>query len=346
MVGSMALVLGIETSCDETSLSLLKGEGERAELIDTLTYSQIEIYKEWGGVVPEIASRNHLKKLQPLFEEILTKNKIQSKDIDLIGVTCFPGLLGPLLTGINLAKSLALFHKKPIYPANHLLAHLEAIHLTKSVSYPYLGILLSGGHSLFVKVTSENEMEVLASTIDDAAGEAFDKGGKLMGAPYPSGPWIDKQAKEGDKKKYSFPIGLIKEPENPNMSFSGLKTSLRLMIEKDDSVLLPENIKDLCASYQETIVQGIAKKFSLIKAKFPTLPVVVGGGVACNSRLREVLKEKYKDIGIVEPRYCTDNASMIANLAYRNRSNAFPFPECLDIDAKSRFINKKNFIKS
>ncbi len=340
------LVLGIETSCDETSLSLLKGEGEKAELIDTLTYSQIEIYKEWGGVVPEIASRNHLEKLQPLFEEILKKNNVKTKEIDLIGVTCYPGLLGPLLTGMNLAKSIALFHKKPLFPVNHLLAHLEAIHLTEKIEYPYLGILLSGGHSLFVMVRDEQEIEILASTIDDAAGEAFDKGGKMMGAPYPSGPWIDQQAQKGNKDRFKFPIGLIKDTQNPNMSFSGLKTSLRLMLEKDDSSLLKENINDLCASYQEAIVQSVAQKFDVIDAQYRNYSIVVGGGVACNSRLREVLKDKFQNISFVEPRFCTDNASMIANLAYRNRANALPFPHCLTIDAKSRFINKKNFIKS
>lgn len=341
------LVLGIETSCDETSLSLLDGQDSSTNIIDTLTYSQIEIYKEWGGVVPEIASRNHLKKLQPLFEEILARNNTKVEDIDLIGVTALPGLLGPLLTGINLAKSIALLYEKPIFPVNHLLAHLEAIHLTEEINYPYLGILLSGGHSLFVMVNNEQEMEVLASTIDDAAGEAFDKGGKLMGVPYPSGPYIDKQSISGNSKKYSFPIGLIKEPTNPNMSFSGLKTSMRLMLEKNPELTKDENsIADLCASYQESIVQSVSKKFEIIAHQHPHIPIVVGGGVACNSRLRIVMEEKFKDIKFVQPQYCTDNASMIANLAYRNRNNALPFPQCLDIDAKSRFINKKNFIQA
>jgi N6-L-threonylcarbamoyladenine synthase len=339
------LVLGLETSCDETSFALLKvrEDNSKPEILDMLTYSQVDLYRDWGGVVPEIASRNHLAKIMPLFKEILEKNNVSISEIDLIGVTTNPGLLGPLLMGLSHAKSLSLLYKIPLYAANHLRAHIEAIHLTQEVPYPYVGAILSGGHSLFVEVRSAAEMIIHASTIDDAAGEAFDKGGKILGLDYPAGAQIDQLAKSGDRKKYNFPIGLKKQNQNSNMSFSGIKTSLKQLVEKD-SVILEKDFENICASYQEGIVQSVLTKFKIFYQNFIGLPIVIGGGVGCNSRLKEIFLEFEPKTNFVIPKYCTDNAAMIANLAYRDRKNAMKFPESLHLESQSRYIQKSDFI--
>jgi N6-L-threonylcarbamoyladenine synthase len=327
-------ILGIETSCDDTSIAILKGIPESTtppELISFNSFSQELMLEKWGGVVPEIAARNHLAKLVPLLKHTFTKAKLTPDRIDLISVTNHPGLLGPLLTGINGAKTLSLINKTPILPVNHLYAHLEAIFLTEELAYPYIGLLVSGGHSIIFKVKNCSSFEIIGSTIDDAAGEAFDKGGKILGLGYPAGKIIDDLAKNGDRSKYKFPIGLNKK--TVNMSFSGVKTSLRTHTEKYPN--FKENIEDLCASYQEAIIMALYKKLKLALSIHGDLPVVVGGGVACNARLREVLKENINHCYFVSPQFCTDNGAMIANFGLRNFNAKVPFPDCLGLDAKS-----------
>ena len=202
-------VLGIETSCDDTSVSIVKSEKSKHEIISHLSFSQIALLEQWGGVVPEIAARNHLAKITPLLQESFKQAQIKPTELKSIGVTSYPGLLGALLTGINAAKSLSFLHEIPIVPVNHLYAHLEAIHIDQEIEYPYLGILLSGGHSIFFLVRSSTDFIILGSTIDDAAGEAFDKGGKLLGLGYPAGHIIDRLASFAQKTDSSlFPIGL------------------------------------------------------------------------------------------------------------------------------------------
>lgn len=345
------LILGIETSCDDTSVAILKDSGSSVELLAHDTFGQEDSLAEWGGVVPEIAARNHLQKMAPLLESCFKKANLQYSDIDLIGVTALPGLLGPLLTGLNAAKTLALYNEKPILPVNHLYAHLEAIHLTEKMAYPYLGLLISGGHSAFFLVTARDEFKVLGGTIDDAAGEAFDKGGKLLGLGYPAGRVIDELAKKGDPNKFEFPIGL-KSSADCRFSFSGLKTSLRVFLEKAPSILEnkeSQEFYDLCASYQEAIVKAMAlkTKYAFKKVKevsgLSNLPLVVGGGVACNSAIRERLQTKFQNVRFVHPAYCADNGAMIANFARLNQDKAVAFPECLSLDARGRFIDKKDF---
>lgn len=342
------IILGIETSCDDTSISILKGQiGEYEEKPEVLAFnffSQETILKKWGGVVPEIAARNHMTKLTPLLQETFDHAQITPREIDLIGVTTHPGLLGPLLTGLNSAKTLSLLFKTPILPVNHLYAHLEAIHMTEDISYPYLGLLVSGGHSLYIIVKSTTNFEIIGATVDDAAGEAFDKGGKLMGLGYPAGRIIDQLAQKGDKKHHKFPIGL-QNSKNANLSFSGVKTSLRQFL-KDHPDYLCENkrysqkIYDLCASYQEAIVSALSLKLKFARQISGELPIVVGGGVACNSALRTSLKDQFKNVFFVKPSFCTDNGVMIANYALRTYQNAVNFPQCLYLDAKGRFIKK------
>tara|TARA_B100001971_G_scaffold215192_1_gene259775 strand:+ start:29709 stop:30746 length:1038 start_codon:yes stop_codon:yes gene_type:complete len=343
------IVLGIETSCDDTSIAILKKDENKSELLSHFSFSQEEILKKWGGVVPEIAARHHLSKLKPLLVEALDQAKLSMHDIDYIGVTTNPGLLGPLLTGLNTAKSLALLCEKPIIAVNHLFAHLEAIHLTEKIQYPYLGLLISGGHSLYLLVESSTSFKVLGSTIDDAAGEAFDKGGKLMGLGYPAGKIIDERAKLGDPLKYPFPIGL-KASADARLSFSGLKTSLRVFLEDRPELIKDEaEINHICAGYQKAIVDALSLKlkyaYKIANEKFghKHLPLVVGGGVACNSAIRESLQKKYRDTHFVAPKFCTDNGAMIAHYASLITDDAVNFPDCLMTDARGRFIDKKDF---
>lgn len=357
---SKKLVLGIETSCDDTSICILKETDGKPAILSHVSFTQEEILRKWGGIVPEIAARNHLQKITPLLSEAFEQSKLSPGDIDLIGVTTLPGLLGPLLTGLNAAKTLALIHEKPIASVNHLFAHMEAIHLTEDVSYPYLGLLISGGHSVFFWVTDKDQFEVLGSTIDDAAGEAFDKGGKLLGLGYPAGRIIDNLSKFGDPNKHEFPIGL-KSSTDARMSFSGLKTALRLKLEKENILIkeIPpqyetkddkyQNFYDLCASYQQAIVDALvlkckyAKKIVQDKYSVQNYPIVLGGGVACNSAIRSAFTEKYSNVKIVKPQFCTDNGAMIANYALRNADKAIKFPDCLKLDSRGRFIDKKDF---
>jgi N6-L-threonylcarbamoyladenine synthase len=355
------IVLGIETSCDDTSIALIEGEPgqstSRPKVLAHRFFSQELILRRFGGVVPEIAARNHLAKLTPLLEEVFHIAQLQPSQIDLIGVTSHPGLLGPLLTGLNAAKSLALFHEKPILPVNHLHAHLEAIFLTQEVSYPFLGMLVSGGHSLYALVSGPGDVRLLGSTIDDAAGEAFDKGGKLMGLGYPAGAVIDRLAVAGNPKAYSLPVGL-KNSKDAKLSFSGLKTSLRTMIDRDAEFIYTQNhdqvmekasqkIKDLCASYQAAIIEALLLKlhFATLEALHLTeledLPLVVGGGVAANKGLRTALEEHYKNLHLVAPEYCTDNGAMIANFALRRHQYALKYPECLVIDPKGKALESR-----
>ena len=238
--------------------------------------------------MPELAARSHVKALPPLLEIAFKESNLLPEDITEVAVTTHPGLVGSLLTGINLAKTFAFIKNLPIVPVNHLYAHLEAIHLTEKVSYPYLGLLVSGGHTAFWWVTGPNEMEVLGTTLDDAAGEAFDKGGKMMGVGYPAGKIIDDLAKTGDPKKFQFPISYLRDRPG-KMSYSGLKTSLRVRLEKMSKEEIQNELPHLCASYQEAIVQTLRIKAEEIiekvlnkNPKHFTTPIVIGGGVACN----------------------------------------------------------------
>ncbi len=336
-------VLGIETSCDDTSVSILNGEDKnRPKILSHLCYSNVEELRHWQGVVPEVVARSHVEKLYPLLKECFDSSNLAPFDIDVIAVTTHPGLLGSLLTGLNAAKSLSLLYKIPIMAINHIYAHIEAIHLTENISYPYLGLVISGGHTLFFLVENSYEFKVLGGTLDDAAGEAFDKGGKLMGLEYPAGAIIDKFAKSGSIDRFTFPIGL-KDSNNCNLSYSGLKTSLVEFLQRNPNILKnKQNLYDICACYQHAIVEAICIKteFAINKVE-KDLPLVVGGGVACNSYLRCELNKKYKNVFFVSPKYCTDNGAMVANYALRTyKRDLINFPQCLSLDARGRFINK------
>jgi N6-L-threonylcarbamoyladenine synthase len=339
------IILGVETSCDDTSLCILDATRD-AEVLALNSFNQDFLLKKWGGVVPELAARSHVKALPPLLDVTFKEAGVTPDEISEVAVTTHPGLLGSLLTGINLAKTFALMKGLPIIPVNHLYAHLEAIHLTEKVEYPYLGLLVSGGHSAFLWVEASDKMTVLGTTLDDAAGEAFDKGGKLLGVGYPAGKIIDDLAKTGDAKKFDFPISYLRDRPG-KMSYSGLKTSLRVRLQKMTLEEIKDELPHLCASYQEAIVQTLKiKTIEVIekvlekKLKDFDLPIVVGGGVACNSRLRALMTKTFKNVHFVKPLYCTDNAAMIANWAARSPSHKVDFPQCLELDGQARFVEK------
>jgi N6-L-threonylcarbamoyladenine synthase len=341
------IILGIETSCDDTSVCIMERNEQGQKILSLNSYNQDFLLKKWGGVVPELAARSHVKAIPPLLEVAFKEAGIKPEDITEVAVTTHPGLVGSLLTGINLAKTFALIHELPIVPVNHLFAHLEAIHLTEKVSYPYMGLLVSGGHTVFFWVTGPNKMEVIGNTLDDAAGEAFDKGGKILGVGYPAGKIIDDLSKAGDKTKYTFPISYMRDRPG-KMSYSGLKTALKVKIEKMTPEEVAQDLSHICAAYQEAIVQTlrikaeeIIEKVLHLKVKNFETPIVIGGGVACNSRLRELMKSSFKNVHIVDPLYCTDNAGMVANWAARVPELLVSFPECLTLDAQSRFVEKK-----
>ncbi len=339
------IILGIETSCDDTSIAIIKGNPERLDVIPEViahqSFSQELLLKPWGGVVPEIAARNHLEKITPLLAECFDLAKMKLSDIDLVAVTTHPGLLGPLLTGINCAKTLSLISEKPISSVNHLYAHLEAIHLTTPISYPYLGLLVSGGHSMYLKVSSATEFEIVGNTLDDAAGEAFDKGGKLLGLGYPAGKIIDEMSVMGDPKKYQFPISML-DSGDATLSFSGVKTALRNFIEKNP--IGSFKIEDICASYQWAIIEALSRKLKIAQTlgQMQNYPIVVGGGVACNLLLRSTLSREFKNVHFVAPKYCTDNGAMIANYGLRTFNHAISFPDCMALDARGQFVSKKD----
>lgn len=331
------VTLGLETSCDDTSVAILAQDGDEVTVRSVLSLSSEKVLALWGGVVPEIAAREHVKALAPLIELVLREAKTPITEITDVAVTTSPGLIGALLTGLHAAKTLSLLHELPITPVPHLWAHLEAIHLTQKVSYPYLGLLVSGGNTLILKALGPNAFEVLGQTLDDAAGEAFDKAGKMMGLGYPAGRVIDEKARLGNPERYSFPVSYLRDRPGM-MSFSGLKTSMRVFLEKNPDAPL----EDVCASYQRAIVTTLVEKVQEVRKlhQLGELPIVVGGGVACNTGLRAGFQKKFPEVYFVEPRYCSDNAAMIANWALRTPEALVAFPECLGLDAKSRLLEK------
>ena len=306
-------VLGIETSCDETAAAVVE-DGRRA--LSDVVATQIDVHRRWGGVVPELASRNHVVQVMPVVDEALRRAGVGPEGIDALAVTAGPGLVGALLVGVQAAKALALAWGKPLVRVNHLEGHLVAAFLSDAPpAFPYLGLVVSGGHTSLYAARGFGDYRLLGQTRDDAAGEAFDKGAKLLGLPYPGGVAIDGLAKEGDRAAIRFPKAIVKGAEL-DFSFSGLKTALLHHVRRHG---VPEGkgLADLCASYQEAIVRALVDKAVRAARRLQFLRLVVSGGVAANSRLRAAVKERageYEDMEVFvpAPRLCTDNAAMIA----------------------------------
>ncbi len=306
-------VLGIETSCDETASAVVE-DGRRA--LSDVVATQIEIHRRWGGVVPELASRNHVVQVMPVVDEALSRAGVGPEGVDAIAVTSGPGLVGALLVGVQVAKALAAAWGKPLVRVNHLEGHLVAAFLSEEPpEFPYLGLVVSGGHTSLYAARAFGDYRLLGHTRDDAAGEAFDKGAKLLGLPYPGGVALDRLAKEGDARAVRFPKAIVKGADL-DFSFSGLKTALLHHVKKHG---VPEGraLADLCASYQEAIVRALVEKLFRAARRLQFERVVLSGGVAANSRLRAAVAERAGEyegmrVFLPAPRLCTDNAAMIA----------------------------------
>jgi N6-L-threonylcarbamoyladenine synthase len=302
-------ILAIETSCDETAVAILRG----TELLASEVASQRE-HEAYGGVVPEVASRNHLVHAPRLLGEVLQKSGIPLAEIDAFAATSGPGLASSLLVGGSIAKGLALGSAKPYLAINHLEGHLLSPFFGRSEIDPNVSLIVSGGHTLLVEVRGVNDYRILGRTVDDAAGEAFDKVAKLLGLGYPGGPEIERRARQGNAGRFNFPRSML-DSRDHNFSFSGLKTAVRYTLAKLDS-LGEETVADLSASFQRAVVEVLVKKTMRAASERGTRLVTISGGVSCNQALRNELTERCRENGFrlltAAPGLCTDNAAMIA----------------------------------
>ncbi|MGY1821488.1 tRNA (adenosine(37)-N6)-threonylcarbamoyltransferase complex transferase subunit TsaD [Geodermatophilus sp. SYSU D00079] len=319
-VGGDAIVLGFETSCDETGVGLVRGQ---TLLSDALATSMAE-HERFGGVVPEIASRAHLEAMVPTVHRALAEAGVQASDVDAVAVTAGPGLTGALLVGLAAAKAYALALGKPLYGVNHLAAHVAVDELQHGrLAEPSLALLVSGGHSSLLLVPDlAREVQSLGRTVDDAAGEAFDKVARVLGLPFPGGPPIDRAAREGDPAAIDFPRGLTGPRDAPyDFSFSGLKTAVARWVEARQRAGEPVPVADVAASFQEAVADVLTRKAVRACRDHGVDHLVLGGGVAANSRLRALAEERCAAAGIVlrvpSPRLCTDNGAMVAALGSR-----------------------------
>jgi N6-L-threonylcarbamoyladenine synthase len=306
------LVLAIESSCDETAAAVVK---DGTTVLSDIVASQIADHAEYGGVVPEIASRKHLEAIVPVIEEALCRAGVSLDEIEGIAVTQGPGLAGALLVGIATAKALAYVGGQPIVGVNHIEGHLLAIFLEHSVAFPFIALVVSGGHSHLYLVDGIGRYRTLGQTLDDAAGEAFDKVAKLLGLPYPGGAVIDRLAESGDCTAINFPRPLLHDG-SCNLSFSGLKTAVLTYLKKNPSALDGRGLNDISASFQASVCDVLVGKAKAAVTATGVKRLVVAGGVACNNGLRRAMEKMGKELGlelhIPSPALCTDNAAMIA----------------------------------
>jgi N6-L-threonylcarbamoyladenine synthase len=313
------LVLGIETSCDETAAAIVR---DGREIVSSVIASQVATHKRFGGVVPELASREHLDKIVPIVEEAFNRTGITRDQIDGIAVTIGPGLIGSLLVGVSYAKAIAFALNKPLVGVNHIEGHIYSVCFENPpVEHPALALIVSGGHTNLFFVPEPGKYKVVGRTRDDAAGEAFDKVAKLLGLGYPGGPVIEKLAREGNQKAVTFPIPRMGDGR-PDFSFSGLKTGVQKYVR--ESGLQPvangqepsQRIKDLAASFQNTVVRSLVSTMERVATEYLPKTLIVAGGVACNGALRDASREAAERLGVPvyfpSPHLSTDNAAMIA----------------------------------
>ena len=312
------MILGIETSCDETAAALVTREGDiRANVVA----SQADLHAAYGGVVPEVASRRHLELVNPVLHEALSEAGATLDDVEAVAVTTRPGLIGALLVGVSAAKALAWSRRLPLIPVDHLHGHVASLYLRPlDLQPPFTCLLASGGHTMLLDVQERGGYRVLGTTLDDAAGEAFDKGARLLGLGYPGGREIDLLAREGDPRAYDFPVARV---PGLDFSFSGLKTALLYAVRKLTPEQLAERRADLAASYQHAIVRALVERLEGAER------VAVVGGVAANSELRAALP----DAALAPLPLCTDNAAMIASAA--RYVDPIPYPGYLELDARA-----------
>ena len=307
-------ILAIESSCDETSCSIIKNGSID---ISTVILSQIDIHTNFGGVVPEIASRHHLKNITMVIEECLQKAKMKMEDIDAIAVTYGPGLIGSLLVGVEAAKTLAYIYQKPLIPVHHIAGHIYANNLNKKMEYPLIALVVSGGHTELIYMPEEYKFIKLGGTLDDAVGESYDKVARVIGVGYPGGPVIDKMATEGE---HEFKLPMPLNDDSYNFSFSGLKSSVINLVNNNRQKGIELNKNNLAKSFQDVVVDTIAKKTIKALNDKNVKRLIIAGGVAANKGIRERLKKECNDNGIdcsyPDLKYCTDNAAMIGAAAY------------------------------
>lgn len=306
--------LAIESSCDETSMSIIKNGCDE---INTVVVTQIDIHKKFGGVVPEIASRSHIESITIVLDELLENSKMTIDDIDIIGVTYGPGLIGSLLIGVECAKTIALVTGKPLIPVHHIAGHIYANNLMERLTFPLIALVVSGGHTDLVYMKEDYSFERIGSTLDDAVGEAYDKVAKILGLDYPGGPIVDRLAKEG-QDTYNLPYPL--DDKSYNFSFSGIKSATLNLVHNEKQRGNDIRVEDMCTSFQHRVVSILTKKTKNALKEYGVNHLVVAGGVAANRGLRESLTKMAaeNDIKISFPdiKYCTDNAAMIGAAAY------------------------------
>ena len=341
---SDSIILGIESSCDDTSAAIIQGN----KILSNIAANQ-EIHNDYGGVVPELASRAHQQNIIPVVEKSLSKANIQQKDISAVGFTRGPGLLGSLLVGTSFAKSLAMSLNVPLIEVNHLQAHILAHFIDDAnimpPKFPFLCLTVSGGHTMIVLVKDYFDMEIIGKTIDDAAGEAFDKIGKIFNLDYPAGPIVDRLAKTGDKNSFKFNKPKL---EQYDYSFSGIKTSVLYFIQKEvkkNPDFIKENLADLCASVQKSIVEILMDKLEKASKELNINEVAIAGGVSANSGLREAMQQNAEKLGwniyIPKFEYTTDNAAMIAMVA-KLKFDRGEFAD-LSVSATARYDIEESF---
>ncbi|MEP4078679.1 tRNA (adenosine(37)-N6)-threonylcarbamoyltransferase complex transferase subunit TsaD [Haloferula sp.] len=333
------LLLAIESSCDETAVAILSGEpGEPAQILASEIASQIELHRVYGGVVPELASRNHSLHLRPLVEQALKNANVSLKEIDCFAATSGPGLASSLLIGATAAKALALASSKPFIAVNHLEGHLLSPYVAAGNVPPHVALIVSGGHTLLLDVEKPGSYRRLGSTRDDAAGEAFDKVGKMLGLPYPGGPEIEKTAKSGNPEAFSFPRSMLKD-RSFDFSFSGLKTAvLYTLTDRNPDYGTPRSsdLPDLCASFQQAVIDVLIAKTLRAAKHAGRDTIALSGGVSLNQALRDSFAQACKKEGLTlltaDSGLCTDNAAMIAFAALLHHFEGRQSPLDADID--------------
>jgi N6-L-threonylcarbamoyladenine synthase len=324
-------LLALETSCDETAAAVLARDGE---VLGSEVASQIEAHRIYGGVVPEVASRNHILHMRLLVEQALQSAGVTLRDVAAFAATSGPGLVSSLLIGSTFAKSLALAQDRPFLAINHLEGHLLSPFMGRGTIRPHLALIVSGGHTMLLHVRGVSDYRMLGRTRDDAAGEAFDKVAKMLGLPYPGGPEVDRLAKQGRRDAFEFPRSMM-EGGSLEFSFSGLKTSVLYLLPKLD-ITAEQTLRDVCASFQEAVVEVLVEKTLRAAKSCGEKLVAVSGGVSCNARLRELFAQRCAAEGLElllsQPRYSTDNAAMIGFAAVQRWKAGFTSPLETDVD--------------
>jgi N6-L-threonylcarbamoyladenine synthase len=337
------LVLGVESSCDETSVSIVR---DGKEVLSNVINSQIKIHEKFGGVVPEVASRHHVYQVTMVFEEAFKVANVKPEDIDLVAVTYGPGLIGSLLVGLNAAKTFAMMYNKPIIGVHHLAGHIYANAIEHDMKFPAIALLVSGGNTELIYMPDHFDFQIVGETLDDAVGEAYDKVARVVGLPYPGGPHVDRLAHEG-KDTYHLPRVYL-EDGSYNFSFSGLKSAVINLHHNAEQRKEEININDLCRSFQDSVTEVLVRKTLKLAKEKNVKNIIVAGGVSANKGLKERFMEEGKDFNISIPsiKYCTDNAAMIAvagyyqNKVFPNKYDDLTLNALASLDLEDTYKNK------